>query len=82
MVKRQQWILVCCGFILLIGLYFFGKTIAPIKKPENPSGTNTQHEPAQEISSEKLLSQAKEKLNAEQLQHITSLENSVKRGDI
>ena len=82
MVKRQQWILVCCGFFLLFGLYFFGTTIAPIKKSEPPSGTNTQHEPAQEISSEKLIIHAKEKLNAEQLQLITSLENSVKRGDI
>lgn len=82
MVKKQQLLLVGAGFLLLIGLYFFGNTIPPQKKPETAGNTHTQHDHENEISSEKLILQAKEKLNASQIKKVTALENSVKRGDI
>ncbi len=79
MVKKQQLILMAGGFLLLILLFFFGKTI-PDKKPVTIAA-NTPHE-EKAIDVEKMLTHAKEKLNLSQLQKVTSLENSVKRGDV
>jgi tetratricopeptide (TPR) repeat protein len=79
MVKKQQVLLVSCGFLLLILLFFFGKTI-PDKKPV-AIAANTPHE-EKAIDVEKMLTHAKERLTPAQLQKVTSLENSVKRGDV
>jgi tetratricopeptide (TPR) repeat protein len=78
-VKKQQVILVGGGFLLLILLYFFGNTIPP--KTAAPLADNTPHE-EKKIETEKLLTHAKERLTPAQLQKVTSLENSVKRGDV
>ncbi len=67
------------GFLLLILLVVFGNTIPP-KKPVAVSA-NTPHE-NRKIETEKLLTHAKERLTPLQLQKVTSLENSVKRGDV
>ena len=77
--KKQQIILLSGSFLLFILLYFFGNTIPP-KKP-TPVAENTPHQ-ERTIDNEKLLTHAKERLNATQLQKVTSLENSVKRGDV
>ncbi len=76
--KKQQLILVSCGFLLLITLFFFGR------RTSNKKTEVTAAKPATErvIESEKLIAHAKEKLSISQLQRLTSLENSVKRGDI
>ncbi len=76
--KKQQLILISCGFILLITLFFFGRTTSTKKTQEIAA------KPAIErvIETEKLITHAKEKLSIAQLQRVTSLENSVKRGDI
>lgn len=77
--KRQQSIFVAAAFLLFIGLFFFGKTI-PDKKPVTISA-NTPHQ-EKVIDVEKMLTHAKERLTPSQLQKVTSLENSVKRGDV
>jgi tetratricopeptide (TPR) repeat protein len=78
-VKKQQFILVGSGLVLLLLLYFFGDTIPP-KKPVEVAA-NTPHT-EKKIESEKLLTHAKERLTPQQLEKVTSLENSVKRGDV
>lgn len=78
-VKKQQAILVGGGFLLLILLFFFGNTIPP-KKPVEVAA-NTPHL-EKKIETEKLLTHAKERLTPQQLEKVTSLENSVKRGDV
>jgi tetratricopeptide (TPR) repeat protein len=78
-VNKQQGFVVTGGIVLLVLLYFFGNTIPP-KKPTEVSA-NTPHQ-EKKIEVEKLLTHAKERLTPEQLQKITSLENSVKRGDV
>ncbi|MCW3115435.1 MAG: tetratricopeptide repeat protein [Segetibacter sp.] len=77
--KKQQLFLVGGGVLLFILLFFFGNTIPP-KKPA-PVAANTPHE-QKTIESEKLLTHAKERLTPQQLEKVTSLENSVKRGDV
>ncbi len=77
--NKQQVILTVGGFLLLILLFVFGKTI-PDKKPQTITA-NTPHQ-EKSIDIEKMLTHAKERLNPYQLEKITSLENSVKRGDV
>ena len=77
--KKQQIILVSGGFLLLILLFFFGNTIPP--KKITAVTENTPHQP-KVIETDKILAHAKEKLTPGQLQKITSLGNSVKRGDV
>jgi tetratricopeptide (TPR) repeat protein len=78
-VKKQQIILVSGGFLLLILLFFFGNTIPP--KKAAPISANTPHQ-EKTVDTEKLLTHAKERLTPQQLEKVTSLENSVKRGDV
>ncbi|MDB5248981.1 MAG: tetratricopeptide repeat protein [Segetibacter sp.] len=77
--KKQQIILVSGGFLLLILLFFFGNTIPP--KKAAPIAANTPHQ-EKTVDTEKLLTHAKERLTPQQLEKVTSLENSVKRGDV
>lgn len=67
------------GTLLFVLLFFFGNTIPP-KKPVTVA-ENTPHQ-QKTIETEKLLTHAKERLTPLQLQKVTSLENSVKRGDV
>ncbi|WP_246113296.1 tetratricopeptide repeat protein [Segetibacter aerophilus] len=78
--KKQQLLLVGGGVMLFILLFFFGNTIPPAK-PAAAVAANTPHE-QKKIESEKLLTHAKERLTPQQLERVTSLENSVKRGDV
>lgn len=77
--KKQQIILVSGGFLLLILLFFFGNTIPP-KKPAAVAADTPHQE--KKLDTEKLLTHAKERLTPQQLEKVTSLENSVKRGDV
>ena len=77
--KKQQIILVSGGFLLLILLFFFGNTIPP-KKPAAVAADTPHQE--KRLDTEKLLTHAKERLTPQQLEKVTSLENSVKRGDV
>jgi tetratricopeptide (TPR) repeat protein len=78
-VKKQQLLLVGGGLLLFIGLFFFGNTIPPVKAAA--VAANTPHV-QKKIESEKLIIHAKERLTPQQLEKVTSLENSVKRGDV
>ncbi len=77
--KKQQILLISIGLVLVITLFFFGKTV-PDKKIQLPSSPikNT----SSVISTNDLLSQAKSKILSNQLLRITQLENSVVRGDV
>lgn len=77
--NKHQIILVSSGILMLIMLFFFGNTIPP-KKPAQLA-TDTPHQ-EKKVDEEKLLTHAKEKLTPQQLEKVTSLENSVKRGDV
>ncbi len=80
--KKKQFILICCGILLLTFLFFFGEIIPPKKitslKNTPASDTNS----VKEIRFEQLLDKSKEKLSPSQLLYITGLENSVTRGDV
>jgi tetratricopeptide (TPR) repeat protein len=75
---RQQWIVAISSIVLLLALYFFGRT-----KPY-PKGDSTA--PGGMASSvnttEKILAEAKKQLSPDQLARITTLENSISRGDL
>lgn len=65
--------------MLLITLFLFGNTIPP--KKATPPTADSPHQ-QKKIDTDKLLTHAKEKLTPQQLEKVTSLENSVKRGDV
>ena len=65
--------------MLLILLFFFGNTIPP--KKTSTVAADTPHL-EKKLDSEKLLTEAKQKLTLQQIEKVTSLENSVKRGDV
>jgi len=77
-VKRAQIILVSVGLLFFIGLLFFGKTVNPNKQITAAKPTSAQTT----ILFADILSTSKEKLTAEQNARLTSLENSVVRGDV
>jgi tetratricopeptide (TPR) repeat protein len=78
-VKKQQLILIGSGLVIVLLLFFFGKTV-PAKKPAQPA-ENTAHA-EKVINVEKMLTHAKERLTPAQIQKVTSLENIVVRGDV
>ncbi len=75
---RQQWIVALSSIVLLVALYIFGRT-----KPY-PKGDSTA--PGGMASSvnttDKILAEAKKQLSPDQLARITTLENSISRGDV
>jgi tetratricopeptide (TPR) repeat protein len=81
-VKKSPLIVAAASVVLVIALYFGGRTV--------PNKTNTAHtendghdHSAEKIDFKKdILNQAKSKLSPEQAQRITALENSVIRGDV
>ncbi len=77
--KRQQFILIGGGILLVAILFIFGNTIPP-KKPSPPSANTPNKEKT--VNTEKLLLHAKERLTPFQLMKLTALENSVNRGDV
>lgn len=76
--KKQQIILVSSGFLSLILLFFLGKTTTPKINKITAPGPLTE----KIIESGKLITHARERLTPTQVQWISSLENSVKRGDV
>ena len=78
--KKQQWIIVLAGLILVVVIYIGGKTTAP--KSDNPAAAAPQSTGVQPVTTELLLTKAKQRLNPEQITRLSSIENSVKRGDV
>lgn len=79
-VKKQQLILSGAGIVLLLLLWFFGKTVADkADKPVSPQAGSSE-KPAFNI--EDLLKTSKQKLSVSQANYVNELENSVSRGDV
>jgi tetratricopeptide (TPR) repeat protein len=76
--KKPQWITAGAGTVLVIILYFFGRTV-PDKKPGSQATVNTAEAV---ISIDTILFHSKEGLQTEQATRLTALENSVVRGDV
>ncbi|MFT3704030.1 MAG: tetratricopeptide repeat protein [Agriterribacter sp.] len=79
--KKQQWIVVASGLVLLLSLSFFGRTKPDASKL--PAGMPTAQNAAEEaLTSDKILSTAKSRLSPEKQAWLTSKENSITRGDV
>jgi len=78
-VKKQQWIVIGGGVILVAVLFLFGKTVPPKKPDIHPSAVSSNAAAFDFASS---LAEAKSKLSPEQQGYVNSLENSVGRGDV
>ena len=75
---RQQWIVAIASIIVLVALYIFGRT-----KPYPKGDTNTPGGTASSVNiTDKILAEAKKQLSPDQLARITTLENSISRGDV
>jgi tetratricopeptide (TPR) repeat protein len=79
-VKKQQWIIVLVGLILVLVVYIAGVTNTP--KSSTPAAGAPQSAGIQPVTTEILLQKAKQRLNPEQVARLAALESSVKRGDI
>lgn len=79
--KIKQLIVVGGSLLLFTALFFFGKTV-PAKDKKTVAAQQDNHSENEAFDFTELLSKAKEKLNNNQLQYITALENSVVRGDV
>jgi tetratricopeptide (TPR) repeat protein len=78
-VKKQQAYIAIGGVILLFILVAFGTTVA--KKVPTPVATD-QHNHKEAFNIDNYIVTMKKKLSTQQLNYITSIENSVKRGDV
>ena len=78
MVKKQQLLVVGLGFIVLVSLFFFGRT-AP-KAEAQPMAT-AGNDSAQ-LDFPAMLGIAKQKITPAQVAYVTRLENSITRGDV
>jgi tetratricopeptide (TPR) repeat protein len=76
-VKKQQAILAASGIIILVGFYFFGNTVPPLKKSVVPS-----QNVGQSLDIKTILNASKSKLSPENLAYVNRLENAVVRGDV
>lgn len=76
--RKQQLVLVLTGILLLVGLYFFGNTVAPKKPLPSSEAANA----PELLTAEQVIAKYKSNLDTQQLQIITQLENSVVRGDV
>jgi tetratricopeptide (TPR) repeat protein len=75
---KQQWLVAIGSIILLFVLYFFGRT-----KPYPKGVTQTPRDTASLVSStEQILASARSQLSPEQQARVTTLENSITRGDL
>jgi tetratricopeptide (TPR) repeat protein len=78
-VRKQQWILLGAGLVILSSLLVFGKTVA-VKDKKAASATSSA--PNSTFNIEKYINDAKGKLSLSQLNYVNKLENSISRGDV
>lgn len=79
-VKKQQFILLAGGLLILSSLLFFGKTVAKKDPTITKSAGNKPTAPIFNIV--EYISEAKKKLTVPQLDYVNKLENGVSRGDV
>ncbi len=77
--KKQQFILLSGGFILLIVLYVFGNTTAPVSATSSSVNSNKANSG---VTTTEVLNAAKKNITAQQSAYLTQLENSVVRGNV
>ena len=77
---NKQFALAATGLILVAGLFFFGRTVA--KKSPTIADEHNHEAGAQTFSIKQYITEAKQKLTAEQLVTLGKIENSVSRGDV
>jgi len=79
-VKKQQLILSVSGIVLLLMLWFFGKTVAD--KTDKPASQQAGNNVKPAFDIDTYLKASKQKLNINQANYVNELENSVSRGDV
>jgi tetratricopeptide (TPR) repeat protein len=77
-VNKKQLLVVGLGFFVLIGLFYFGRTVP--KTSGNPPERATID--SQRLEFPEMLAIAKQKITPVQLDYVTKLEQSVTRGDV
>jgi len=77
-VKKQQLLVICLGFIVLVGLFFFARTVP---QASAKTASNVGNDSAQ-LDFPAMLSIAKQKITPAQVGYVTTLENSITRGDV
>ena len=84
--KRQQLLVAGTGALLLLVLYYFGRTVPPLKKPVMQavgSGRDNSAQPLPKaIDLQDILQTASARLTPAQMAYTTRLQNSVVRGDV
>ncbi|MCC6288761.1 MAG: tetratricopeptide repeat protein [Chitinophagaceae bacterium] len=81
--KKQQWVVVFSGLVLLLSLYFLGRTKPNTARPPASSAqsqTGDSHE--EHLETEKILATAKSRLSPGQQAWVSAKENSITRGDV
>lgn len=78
--KKQQFILVGAGLVLLVLIYFFGNTTPPAKAPAAAAKGDVV--PVKKIDAADIIAAAKQKLAPGQQAYVSALENAVVRGDV
>jgi tetratricopeptide (TPR) repeat protein len=84
-VKRPQWITIGAALILVLAIFFLGRTTPPKKAVVaeiHSDDDGHDHGPATGITIDTILAIAKKQLSAEQVTRINMLENSISRGDV
>ncbi|MBX2920615.1 MAG: tetratricopeptide repeat protein [Chitinophagaceae bacterium] len=79
--KKQQLIVVASGLILLLSLYFLGRTKPNAAKQPAAQLTHTDHADDQ-LDTKQIIETAKSRLTPAQQAWVTSKENSIIRGDL
>ncbi len=77
--KKQQVIVAGIGVIILVGFYFFGNTVPPLKKSESGAAAPVA---SQSFDIKSILDASKAKLSPARQAYVNRLENSVVRGNV
>ncbi|MFT3748407.1 MAG: tetratricopeptide repeat protein [Agriterribacter sp.] len=80
--KKQQWVVVFSGLVLLLSLYFLGRTKPNTTKPPATAQSQTGDSHEEHLETEKILATAKSRLSPEQQAWVSAKENSITRGDV
>ena len=78
-VKKPQWITIIIAIFLVAAIYLFGRTV-PIKSVSTATPQNQSD--ATVSLADTILNMAKRQIKPQQLIRITTLENSISRGDV
>jgi tetratricopeptide (TPR) repeat protein len=81
-VKRPQVLTVAVAVLLVVILFFWGRTVPTKKAGSHPATEGIQAAGDSAISIDTFLTLAKQKLSTEQVVRINTLEHSISRGDV